>query len=479
MRSTAEVFRGATSTALFVLFGLGAVLVSPLMLVLRKPTRAQPVVRALWRPLVWLFAATGLIRIDRGNLAPWRGAVLAANHPSLIDVVLLTVLVPRTLYVAKHALKGNPFLSAIVRATALPDDARLADVAAPYLARGWNVLVFPEGTRTPDGSDGTPGPFRRGVAQLALRTGAPLVAIGISLSRRILGKRQMPWDMGRSRVVYRFRADAPRRVGSLPQETRHRAAVRETADLHRRVRACLAESVPPPRTGPVPADSAFVPGAAAVVPVFNPEPGLCPLCAELVRRFPLVVVVDDGSVEATEAFRALPSAVVRLRHDVNRGKGRAIKTALAWLRTARPDIRLAVFADGDGQHRADDVAAVAAHATATDAVTFGVRDFSAKGVPFRSWWGNRWTSVEVRLLHGLAVADTQTGLRAVPARLFPALLATSGERFEFEARIFGRLRWLGERLEQVPVATVYVRGNRASHFRPLRDTLLTQAALFS
>lgn len=476
MRSTAEVLRGAVSTALFVLFGLGAVLVSPLMLVLREPTCAQPVVRALWRPLVWLFAATGLIRVDRGNLAPWRGAVLAANHPSLIDVVLLTVLVPRTLYVAKHALRGNPFLSAIVRATALPDDARLADVAAPYLARGWNVLVFPEGTRTPDGAGGTPGPFRRGVAQLVLRTGAPLVAIGISQSRRILGKRQMPWDMGRSRVVYRFRADGPRRVGILPQETRHRAAIRVTADLHCRVQACLAGSVPTSRTGPVPA---FVPGVAAVVPVFNPEPGLCPLCAELVRRFPLVVVVDDGSVDATEAFRALPSVVVRLRHDVNRGKGRAIKTALAWLCAARPDIGLAVFADGDGQHRADDVAAVVAHALETNAVTFGVRDFSAKGVPFRSWWGNRWTSVEVWLLHRLSVADTQTGLRAVPARLFPALLTTPGERFEFEARIFGLLRRLDERLEQVPVATVYVRGNRTSHFRPLRDTLLTQAALFA
>ena len=49
---------------------------------------------------------------------------------------------------------------------------------------------------------------------------------------------------------------------------------------------------------------------------------------------------------------------------------------------------------------------------------------------------------------------------------------------EFEARLFRLLRRLGEPIEQVPIRTVYVANNRASHFHPLRDTLLTQAALF-
>ena len=113
-----EILRGATSVLLFAVFGLGALAISPLMLVLRKPEVCQRVVRAVWRPLVRLFVWTGLIAVERGNLPNAQGTILVANHPSLIDVVLLLVLVPRTLYVAKHALKANPFVTAIVRATA-------------------------------------------------------------------------------------------------------------------------------------------------------------------------------------------------------------------------------------------------------------------------------------------------------------------------------------------------------------------------
>ncbi len=217
---------------------------------------------------------------------------------------------------------------------------------------------------------------------------------------------------------------------------------------------------------------------AAVVPVFNPEPPLKGLCERLLESFDLVVVVDDGSVEHQEDFRALPPAVVLLRHAANRGKGEAMKTALRFLLERRPDIAGAVFADGDGQHDVADVLAVAARAATTDSVVFGVRDFSAKNVPFRSWWGNRWTAWEVFLLFGFRVRDTQTGLRAVPRRLFAELAALRGSRFEFEAAWFPFLRRRGEAIVEVPVKTIYVASNRASHFRPLRDTLLTQRALF-
>lgn len=202
MAYLAAVARGLTSTALFGVFGIGALLVSPVMLVLRRPERGQPVVRTLWRPMVALFQLTGLIRVNRGNLGTYRGAVLVANHPTLIDVMLIVSLVPRTLYVAKHALKTNPILAAIVRATALPDDATLPEKAADYLKDGWNVLVFPEGTRSP--REGGLNPFHRGAAQLALRTGAPIVCLRERLSRRLLAKGQRPWDMGTRRVQIAF-----------------------------------------------------------------------------------------------------------------------------------------------------------------------------------------------------------------------------------------------------------------------------------
>ena len=206
-RTVVAAVRGATSLSLFLLFGVGALLIAPLMVLLRDPRRCQPVVRATWRLTAWMFEATGLIRVRSSGLDGIKGAVIVANHPSLIDVVLLTALVPRTMYVAKHALLGNPFLSMIVRHTALPDDALLPEIAAPYLKAGWNVLIFPEGTRSP--RPDALGEFRRGAAQLALRTGADVACVSLRMSRAILGKRQKPWDMGHERVEYSFSAAPP------------------------------------------------------------------------------------------------------------------------------------------------------------------------------------------------------------------------------------------------------------------------------
>lgn len=217
---------------------------------------------------------------------------------------------------------------------------------------------------------------------------------------------------------------------------------------------------------------------AAIVPVFNPEPGLCSLVEALTREFSVVVVVDDGSVERTEDFLALPPSVVLLRHEVNQGKGQAMKTALRRIALSHPGLRGAVFTDGDGQHRLEDIVAVAQRTVETGAVVFGVRDFAAKGIPFRSWWGNRWTAIEVRLLYGFRLADTQTGLRAVPSRLFGALIEIPGTRFEYEIGWFACLHRLGERILEVRIETVYLDSNRSSHFRPFRDTFLTQLALW-
>ena len=226
------IYRGTTSVLLFGVFGLGALLITPAMLVMRKPELCQPVVRAAWRFILSIFVGTRLIRIERGNLGEVRGAVIAASHPSLIDVVVLTALIPRTMYVAKAGLRLNPFLAAIVRATALPDDPTLPERAAPFLAKGWNVLIFPEGTRSP--AEGGLQPLRRGAAQLALRTGSPVVCVRLTTSRRILGKRQPPWDIGDRTVTYALSLDTI--PAQKTEETRlHQAAIRLTEEIRRRL----------------------------------------------------------------------------------------------------------------------------------------------------------------------------------------------------------------------------------------------------
>ena len=248
MSSVVEILRGAASLVLFGVFGFGALLISPLMFLLRSPARCQPVVRTAWRLIVFLFEATRLIKVDRTGLHPVCGAVLAANHPSLIDVVLICAAVPRTLYVAKRSLKGNPILSAIVRHTALPDDATLPEIAASYLESGWNVLVFPEGTRSP--RTGGLQPLRRGAAQLSLRTGAPIVCTRIGFSRRLLAKRQPAWDMGAATVevslAFGGRLDPPVSARNL-----RAAAAEMTARLRHELQSGPArEKITPPPNWP-------------------------------------------------------------------------------------------------------------------------------------------------------------------------------------------------------------------------------------
>ena len=238
-RRLSAIWRAAVVSLFFALFGVGGILISPLMLILRSPRRCQPVVRALWIPFVALLRLAGIIDVDHANLSPsLRGCVIAANHPSLIDVVIVLALVPRTLYVAKTALLRNPFMAAIVRHTSLPVDERLPEAAMPYLRDGWNLLIFPEGTRSP--ATGGIHPFHRGIAHLVLRVGSPLVCLGIRLSRRIVGKGQSPWDVGSERVTYFLRFDSPTHhpVNDFTRALRP-AAVRLTEEIRSRIESLM------------------------------------------------------------------------------------------------------------------------------------------------------------------------------------------------------------------------------------------------
>ena len=225
-----RLLRAALALLFCALFVSGALLLAPLMVLFaRDRLRAHGLVRGLWRSFVWGASAVRLIRVERGNLSDVSGAVIVANHPSLIDVVILVALMPKTLYVAKRQLLRSFPLSFAVRATALPDDAQLLEVAPAYLAAGWNVLIFPEGTRSPEPP--SPRPFHRGAAQLALRTHAPILCVTMNLSRRLLAKGQPVWDMGTERVVYSLTAHPPRVPERRPSESLHEAAVRVTREM--------------------------------------------------------------------------------------------------------------------------------------------------------------------------------------------------------------------------------------------------------
>lgn len=218
---------------------------------------------------------------------------------------------------------------------------------------------------------------------------------------------------------------------------------------------------------------------AVLIPAYNPDGKLPPLVERLRDRFDHVLVVDDGSTEGREVFPAIAPRVDRiLVHERNRGKGAAIKTGLSHIMEAYPDVAGVVTADADGQHRIEDIVAVAeALRGRRNGLVLGVRSFSGKDVPFRSWFGNTWTKFFFFILTGLRIADTQTGLRGIPRGLFRRLLALEGDRYEYEMVMLADARHHEERPMQIPIATVYLDKNATSHFNPVRDSIRIYGAL--
>lgn len=213
----------------------------------------------------------------------------------------------------------------------------------------------------------------------------------------------------------------------------------------------------------------------ALIPAYNPSPQLVELAGELSRLdFARIIVVDDGSSASSSAIFArldeLPGCQV-LRHAVNLGKGRALKTGFNHCLLDVPDLAGVVTVDADGQHLAEDVRKVAAAFLADPrALVIGARTFSA-GVPLRSRFGNLLTRRIFRLLVGGRLTDTQSGLRGIPAALLPALISLDGERYEYEMNMLIHAHKRRVVMSEVPIATVYLDNNRSSHFNPLLDSM--------
>ena len=216
-----------------------------------------------------------------------------------------------------------------------------------------------------------------------------------------------------------------------------------------------------------------------VIPAYEPDEALVSLIENLRSGFDRFIVVDDGSKTADETFARIGKMpdVTLLRHEVNRGKGAALKTAFAKVLADFPDAAGVVTVDADGQHLPEDVANVA-EATRENPgrYTLGVRAFSGD-VPLRSRFGNTWSRYFFFLLTGVMIYDTQTGLRGMPRDLLPELVAMPGDRYEYEMRMLVAAARKKLKPVQIQIKTVYLNDNKASHFNPIRDSMRTQFTL--
>ena len=215
---------------------------------------------------------------------------------------------------------------------------------------------------------------------------------------------------------------------------------------------------------------------SVIIPSLNPDHKLVEVVEALIAEgFDDIILVNDGSDEAHMApFHQVEvhEQCTLLTHEVNRGKGRALKTAFEYCSKNRQDIAGVVTVDGDNQHRAKDIRHCAEVMIARgNKVILGARNFSGPEVPFKSKFGNQMTSFVFKFACGLNISDTQTGLRAIPKEYLDLFAGIKGERFEYETDMLLELRQSNIAFEEVEIETVYIDDNASTHFHPIRDSI--------
>ena len=215
--------------------------------------------------------------------------------------------------------------------------------------------------------------------------------------------------------------------------------------------------------------------AVILIPSLEPDERL-PIYIRALKDkgFARFVIVDDGSSEKyQDIFSRLDAmeGVTVLHHDVNHGKGVALKTGYAHIAEHMADAVGVITADADGQHTVEDCWKLAeALCQGKDEVYLGSRDFNLENVPPKSRFGNKTTSFVFKLLYGQWLPDTQTGLRAFPASRLSFMRQVEGQRFEYEMNVL--IACARAKLPMVPITieTIYENENAGTHFHPIRDS---------
>lgn len=210
-------------------------------------------------------------------------------------------------------------------------------------------------------------------------------------------------------------------------------------------------------------------GIPAIIPALNGEHTLPtvlratrPLVAEL-------IVVDDGSSDRTSEVARESGATV-LRHEVNRGKGAALRTGFQYvLGQGYPAV---ITLDADGQHLPSEIPKfIAAHQKDPSVAMFiGSRDHLFGQMLPRRRNANRFSAWAISLFSGTRIPDSQSGFRLYTAEMLRNV-TFKADRFDAESEVIVRAGRRGMKIVSLPIELGFVDGLHTSHYRAIVDTL--------
>jgi 1-acyl-sn-glycerol-3-phosphate acyltransferase len=216
----------------FLLFGIGTLvlvlLIFPVMCLFLHPKErfqkhARPLVSCIMRLFTSIMYGMGIVEVDADDLKVYRGLVskiVVANHPSLLDVVILFSLIPNADCIVNGNLSHN-IIWGVIQRLYIPNSLnfeKLSQVCIQSLSQGNCIIIFPEGTRTPRSGEMS---LKKGAARLALQSGCAIVPIHIGGTDKYgLGKHDPWWGFNPvDKYLYRIRmqgALAPQKYADLP-----------------------------------------------------------------------------------------------------------------------------------------------------------------------------------------------------------------------------------------------------------------------
>ncbi|KGO91296.1 DUF2062 domain-containing protein [Flavobacterium subsaxonicum] len=203
-----------------------------------------------------------------------------------------------------------------------------------------------------------------------------------------------------------------------------------------------------------------------IIPTYNNNKTLKRVIDGVLHFTSNIIVVNDGSTDATPQIVASYINIQQITLPKNKGKGVALRTGFIAAREA--GFEYAITIDSDGQHFPDDIPMFLSEIEQNgDALLIGSRNMMQLGVPKKSSFGNKFSNFWFWFETGIKLEDTQSGYRLYPLHKIAKKYATN--KFEFEIEVIVKAAWKGVPVKNVPVKVLYDPDERVSHFRPFTD----------
>lgn len=206
-----------------------------------------------------------------------------------------------------------------------------------------------------------------------------------------------------------------------------------------------------------------------LIPTYNNAGTLGDVLTEVLKYSDDVIVVNDGSTDATHTLlQEFADKVTLVEYDTNKGKGYALKQGFKEARERGYDY--AITMDSDGQHYPSEISAfVRTIIEHPGALIIGERDLSKVDINGKSSFANKFSNFWFTVQTGRKLKDTQTGYRAYPLKhLYGFGLMTN--RYEAELLLLVFSAWNSAEIVSMPIPVFYPsQRERISHFRPALD----------